>query len=234
MKKFLSILVIGLILIPNQMFASSVIKVAGKSYETLNFEEALAQEGIEHDLSNYKETDDQAVIYLFRGHGCSFCKNFLTFLNSIVGEYGQYFKVVSFETWQSQENATLLEEVATFLGADAGGVPFIIIGDRVFPGYSDSYNDQIKAAIMDQYESKNSYDVMKELEKSKNKMDSSVVIILWNLVFFITSTTIILIFMNTKQKQTMLTLEEVQKELKDFKKIQGSSKESTKGKKKSV
>lgn len=225
MKKILSIILVGFILISTPL-------VQAKTYNTMNLEESLTQEGIEHDLSNYKETDDQAIIYLFRGNGCGFCKNFLTFLNSIVGDYGKYFKVVSYEVWQDSNNEELMEEVAEFLGTSVGGVPFIVIGDQYFPGYTSSYDETIKNAIMEQYENKNSYDVMEELAKSKNKLDSSVVIILWNFVFIAGAVTIILLYINSKNKQTMVALEEMTQEMKTIKKIQEKSKEPIKTKKK--
>lgn len=225
-KKLFSILLIGLLMIPYQMGAST------KTYTPTNLEEALTQEQIEHDLSKYQETDDQAIIYLFRGNGCSVCRNFLTFLNSIVDEYGKYFKVVSYEVWYDQNNSALLEEVADFLDVSAQGVPFIVIGDQVFPGYLSSYDEQIKTAIKNQYDSKNSYDVMKELEKAKNKMDPMVVTILWNLVFITSATTIILLYLNSKNKQTIATLEEMSQELKAIKKNQSNPKETLKTKKK--
>lgn len=225
-KKILGILCIGLLLIPGQTLANT------KIYTTMNLEEALTEEQIEHDLSNYKETDDQAIIYLFRGNGCSVCRNFLTFLNSIVDEYGQYFKVVSYEVWYDQNNNALLEEVADFLDTNVQGVPFIVIGDQVFPGYMSSYDEQIKAAIMNQYESKNSYDVMKELEKSKNKMDPTVVIILWNLVFIAGATVIIVLYFNNKNKQMIVALEEISQEIKTIRKTKENQKETPKTKKK--
>ena len=119
--------IIGLLLLLSLIMPFSTL-AATKKYNTLNLEKALEQEEIEHDLSNYKEDDKQAVIYLFRGKGCGYCRNFLTFLNSIVDEYGKYFKVVSYEVWYDQDNGTLMQEVSDFLGANATGVPFIVIG----------------------------------------------------------------------------------------------------------
>lgn len=82
----------------------SIVSASSNSYNTLNLEEALKQEGIESKLENYKETDKQITIYLFRGNGCTYCRNFLSFLNDIAEEYGSYFKVVSYETWYDQAN----------------------------------------------------------------------------------------------------------------------------------
>ena len=77
MKKIAKILLVVLMVLI--IFPAS-IKADEKSYKTLNLDEALTEEEIEHDFSNYSENDDQAIIYLFRGKGCGYCKKFLTFL----------------------------------------------------------------------------------------------------------------------------------------------------------
>ena len=169
MKKLLIVFVMVLFIFPTSAYAQE------KKYNTLNLEQALTEEGIEHDFSNYKETDDQAVIYLFRGKGCGYCKKFLTFLNSIVDDYGKYFKVVSYEVWNDADNAELMSGVAKTLGKSADGVPFIVIGDKSFAGYSEAYDDEIKSAIKDLYKTKKSkrYDVIKEYnEGSNNEVDN--------------------------------------------------------------
>ena len=120
-KVFLAILISVLCFIPFSVNAEE------KEYKTLNLDEALKEEAIDHDFSNYKETDDQAIIYLFRGKGCAYCKKFLTYLNSIVDDYGKYFKVVSYEVWYDNDNAELMEKVGNLLGQKAEGVPYIVI-----------------------------------------------------------------------------------------------------------
>ena len=161
---------------------------------------------------NDKEDDKQAVIYLFRGKGCGYCRNFLTFLNSIVDEYGKYFKVVSYEVWYDQDNGTLMQEVSDFLGANATGVPFIVIGDKYFKGYGESYADSIKEAIMDQYNSKDKYDVMDEMAKAKkaeekankgtNTSVNTILIIVCNFILISAATITILIV--SKQHNVLL------------------------------
>ena len=71
MKKKLIILLLIVALLPTRVFASG--------------------------LDSYKENDKQAVIYMFRGQGCGYCRAFLSFLASIVDDYGEYFKLVSFD-----------------------------------------------------------------------------------------------------------------------------------------
>lgn len=161
-KRLLIVLLMAIFIIPVTAFAEE------KNYNTLNLDEALTAEEIEHDFSNYKESEDQITIYMFRGQGCGYCKKFLTFMNSIVDEYGKYFKVETYEVWNDSKNSELMQNIASFMGKDANGVPFIIIGDKTFAGYSEEYDDEIKDAIVKLYKTKKSdrYDVMKEYEKS--------------------------------------------------------------------
>lgn len=131
--------------------------VMAKSYTALNLEETLTREKIEHDLSDYKESSDQITIYMFRGDRCGHCQNFLKFLNDNVKEYGQYFKLKSFEIWHNENNAALMSEVADHFGKEVKGVPFIIIGDKTFQGYNTSYNEEILKTITNYYNNKNTY-----------------------------------------------------------------------------
>lgn len=198
--------IIGLLLLLSLIMPSSTL-AATKKYNTLNLDKALEEEGIEHDFSNYKEDNKQAVIYLFRGNGCSHCREFLTFLNSIVDEYGKYFKVESYEVWKDQNNSDLMQEVSDFLGANATGVPFIIIGDQYFKGYGESYADAIKNAIMEQYNSKNKYDVMNEMKKAKDKeafdkIKNVLIIVSCNFIFISAAT--IIIIMESKKNNSLL------------------------------
>lgn len=170
MKNILKFLVVAMFFIPNVVFADN-------TYQSTNLEETFKQEALlkdeegnavfVYDLSGYKESDDQITIYLFRGNGCGYCNKFLTFLNSIIPEYGKYFKLESYEVWGNKNNGELLEKVGDFLEEDIGGVPFIVIGDQVFPGYASQFDERIKQAILDLYNSEDRYDVMEEMEKAE-------------------------------------------------------------------
>lgn len=64
-KVILMIMIVAsLVIMPTQIFAAD-----GK-YISQNLDEVLTLENIDHDFSNYKETDDQITIYFFRGSGC--------------------------------------------------------------------------------------------------------------------------------------------------------------------
>lgn len=181
LKSLLIIILLGVALLPISLFAED------KEYKTLNFKETLKDEEISEAFTNYEETDDQITIYMFRGKGCGYCRKFLEFMNSITDEYGKYFKMVSFETWYDSDNGEYLEEISNFLNEPAGGVPYVIIGDKVFAGYTESYDEEIKEAITKLYNTpkEERYDVIEKYkegdtskpEKTKDSKDNTGIII---------------------------------------------------------
>ena len=202
MKKKILILLLVVALLPTRVFAKSFID----DYETKNFKETLEAEEMEIKNKDYKEDDKQAIIYMFRGDGCGYCRAFLEFLNSISDEYGKYFRLVSFEVWNDSNNSQLLNKVPIVTNVAAGGVPYIIIGEKVFAGYAEDYNEDIKAAIMAQYKD-SSYDVFEKLDEklngNGNSGTSSFAVIFWN-AFFIVAATVALIIVNNKNTQKVL------------------------------
>lgn len=188
-------------------------------YKTMNLEESLTEEKIDHDLSSYKEDDKQVTIYLFRGRGCTHCRAFLTFLNSIVPEYGKNFKVVSYEVWYDKDNGDLLDKVSTYLGQPATGVPFIVIGDQAFGGYGERYNDTIKKTITDLYNSGNKYDVFEEIEKAeiKEKVDKLIDNTLPAIICSVVVIIIVIIIICNNNKRVMVRVNNLEKELKEIK-----------------
>ena len=211
-KRILVIMMVAFLVFPIN------IRAEEKTYKSLNLDSALKEEEIDHDFSKYKETDDQAVIYLFRGKGCGYCRKFLTFLNSIVDDYGKYFKVVSYEVWYDENNAALMNDVADTLDKQVNGVPFIIIGDKTFAGYSEEYNDEIKDAIKKLYKTKKSerYDVMNEVQKDSKNSSSEVSfgLIAFNVMFAIACSFIVFMY----DRKRRIELEERLEKLENQKK----------------
>ena len=196
--KLLGLLLISFILIP--------LNVKAADYKTLDFRKTLADEDIEEAFKNYKPNSDAITIYMFRGKGCGFCRRYLEFMNSITEEYGKYFKMKTYEVWNDSNNSKLLGEVSEYLGQEAGGVPYIIIGDKVFGGYTEEYNDSIKEAITDLYKTKTKkrYDVFNEMKKHPKKNSTTISdnnTIIWSLVFTFVSTVIIMSYINLKFKE---------------------------------
>ncbi len=237
MKKLLLVILSAIVLIGrvNAVTADDE-KINLSDYQTLNFKEILKEEDIKEDFKSYSEDDKQITIYMFRGNGCGYCRNFLTFLNSITNEYGKYFKVVGFEVWSNEDNSKLLDKVSSFMGSEAGGVPYIIIGDKVFPGYAETYDEDIKTAIKELYDSEEKYDVFEEYNKAIDKAKKQAsgnagTIIFWNFVFIAAGVGVIL-YDNKKKYNNLLSKletkssrkEEVKEEKKEVKKVNNAKK----------
>lgn len=191
------------------MLVAPLKTMAETKYKTLDFEKTLADEELEKEYDSYKPDKNAITIYLFRGKGCSFCRAFLSYMNSITNEYGKYFKLESYEVWKDQNNNDLMVNISNFLGKPASGVPYIIIGDQVFPGFNaEAYGEGIKNAIKTLFDTEKSkrYDVMAEYKKSleakdeENKTDSvsSNSVILWNCIIVVVATVVVLLFVNNK------------------------------------
>ena len=110
---------------------------------------------VEVDDISYDE--NKVNIYLFWGDGCPHCENAKNFFESIEEEYGKYFKLNKFEVWYNKDNKEIMNQFASAMGEEVKGVPYIIIGNKTYKGFSESYKESIVEAITSQY--KNSYDV---------------------------------------------------------------------------
>ncbi len=206
-KKLMSFLLVVLLLVP--VFAKAAVT---DDYKTLNLKEVLEQEQIESKLGEYKESDDKATIYLFRGNGCGFCRGFLTFLNDNIDELGKYFNLVSFEVWGDKENATLMEKVGDFTGVAARGVPYIIVGEKVFDGFTEeAYGEDFKATLKEYYESKDRYDLFVEMEKAEKEAAKAAKadvnkIILWDGLFSLVTIAAVgtMIYVNNKKMTKLI------------------------------
>ena len=232
-KKFLAFLLVAMVaLVPFGVSAKSMLD----DYQTKNFVDTLKAEEMEIKNKDYKENDKQAIIYMFRGQGCGYCRKFLEFLNSISEEYGQYFKLVSLEVWNDANNAELFKKVPLVTNEPAGGVPYIIIGEKVFGGYAEAYDEGIKSAIMAQYND-NNYDVFEALDERLNGNSSSgtssFAVIFWNAAIVVAATVAIIVVNNNNTKRVLEAVKHSEKkEVKEEKKETKEEKKDTKKKEK--
>ena len=210
LKKATTFLLALILLMPGLSYAEEV------EHKTMNLKEVLEEEQIESKLGDYKESDDKATVYLFRGKGCGFCRGFIEYLNNNIDELGKYFNLVSYEVWYDSDNADLMTEVGNFTGVAAQGVPYIVVGEKVFDGFTEEhYGEEFKTALKALYESKDRYDVfeaMKQAEKDKVKAENKSLnkVIIWDAVFScvtIASVGLMLYLNNKKLNDRLSTIE---------------------------
>ena len=91
------------------------------------------------DLSSNKPN-----IYIFWGDGCPHCKALAKFISKLPAETKDKVNIYSFEVWGNKDNKAFMKKFGKYLGQDVSGVPFMIIGDKIFDGYSsgDTKTDQ--------------------------------------------------------------------------------------------
>ena len=101
--------------------------------------------------------------YIFYGDGCGFCASLHEYTDQLQKnkEYKDMFTIVDYEVWSNTQNATLMTKVGEYFGTEVSGVPFYVIGDKYFSGFSaESSPAQIEAAIKAAYENKEYVDIV--------------------------------------------------------------------------
>lgn len=117
------------------------------------------------NLENVTKEENKINIYMFWGSTCPHCKEEFAFFNEIEQEYGNYYNLYEFEVWQNTENRQIMNAFAQALGDEtSGAVPYTIIGDTSFNGFSESSKEKFKEAIKKNH--KNAKDVY--FDKIKN------------------------------------------------------------------
>ena len=101
------------------------------------------------------------------------------------------------------------------------GVPYIIIGDQVFPGYANTYDDGLKQAIKSLYETKKEdrYDVFEAYnediaKKAKAEKSATATPIIWNFIFISIATIIICCYTNSSNQKLLAAIKGVKKDTK--------------------
>lgn len=136
---------------------------------------------------------EKVNIYFFYGRECPHCHEALTFFDSIEELYGQYYNLITYETWYDSQNEALLKKVSRFRKENKEfGVPYIIIGETSFEGYEEEDNEIIQKTIIKEYEKESRVDI---LEQVKKKEDQKAIVLL----LFIVGIVSITIFIKKKK-----------------------------------
>ena len=130
MKKIKLLLILFVLLLPFNVNAISE-----------DYEDAI------YDITNEEVLNNKINIYAFVGEGCPHCKKLEKFLNDIEIKNGDKVKVYIYEVWYNKENLKTFHRVKTKLNDTSTGVPFTVIGDKQYVGFSDSIKSLIKNDI---------------------------------------------------------------------------------------
>ena len=138
---------------------SSYVKVTlvNENVQENEVEEKQEKLKIDANLENIKYDENKVNIYFFWGNGCPHCEKEFEFFESIETEYGDYFTLNTFETWYDEDNREILKQFASNMEDEITGVPYTIIGNKTFKGFSERYELEMLEVIKEQY--KDSYDV---------------------------------------------------------------------------
>ena len=117
------------------------------------------------NLSGYTESDKKVNVYMFAGESCWHCLDEITWLASNVNEFKQYANIVVYEVWNDKDNSKLMKRVTSTLQRNTSGVPFTIVGNKTFVGFTEEYGKNIVDEIKNLYNSNEKYDVIQELSK---------------------------------------------------------------------
>lgn len=192
------------------------IEIYGKEKDYSDYTKILKSA----DLSDYKESDEKVNVYIFRGSTCAYCLKAITYFASKADEYKNYINLKTYEVWNNQDNNNLMNNVAAVFGKEVSGVPFIVIGDKTFDGYSESMNSEIESVIKNQYESHEKYDVMEHLteKKSKSKYNNKKIFAILGVILF-GIIIIIVIFKYVEKRNEKIELQK-KKRLEETKKLE--------------
>ena len=124
--------------------------------------EVEVEDNTEEDIED--PTGEKFNMYLFWGDGCVHCHNLKIFLIDLEPKYKDMFELYAFEVWGNPDNQTLMGRFAKTMGDSPRGVPYLVVGDKSFNGFSEKMEEDIIQAIIDEFKSDVKHDVFKNLE----------------------------------------------------------------------
>ena len=108
------------------------------------------------DITGAEVEKEKINFYLFRGQGCPHCAEEEKWIKSIKEKYKDKVNFYDYEVWYNPYNAEMLEQVSKKLNVDVKGVPFTVIGEKYFSGFSEtlkySMEDTLDEYIGEEYQ----------------------------------------------------------------------------------
>lgn len=148
MKKIIVIIVILLAILLTGIVVLSSKKDKQENTDSKNI-------SYESKLTDIK-FNDKVNIYLFYGKGCPHCEALFAYFESIKSKYSKYYNLYAFEVWYNEDNGKTMDYFLEKFDkkVSSRSVPFLIIGDEAFEGYSSSMNQKIIDTIEEKYKNK--------------------------------------------------------------------------------
>ena len=122
---------------------------SAESTQAENTDQSASQQSPRTEFTFNHESDidlssNKPNIYIFWGDGCPHCNALAKFISKLPAETKDKVNIYSFEVWSDKDNKTFMKNFGKYLNQDVSGVPFIVIGDKIFDGYSsgDTKTDQ--------------------------------------------------------------------------------------------
>lgn len=145
--------------------------------------ESLEKENIEVKCPEYKETDEQAIIYLFKQYGESKTLDLLNYLNDLCEEYGQFFKLKSYEIYTNEDNKELFANTLEYLQSRSSSVPFMIVGDSYFITFNENNRETLLKTFLRLYQAEEKTDKMEEVMSKYYRNYTLISCIIFGLIF---------------------------------------------------
>lgn len=129
-NKLLIILTLLLVFIPSNVFAVSKDYVDKVS-----------------TITGAQEEENKINLYLFYGQECPHCEDERKWFEEIKEEYKDYLNVYEYEVWHDDTNKDNMEKVKEMFNETKTGVPFTVVGDTEYVGYSEVVASIIEGKI---------------------------------------------------------------------------------------
>ena len=195
-KKIFSLLLILVLLLPFSVLAL-----------TEDYQNKMAS------ITNTEIEDGKVNFYLFKGEGCPHCADEEKWLQDIKKEYNDYVNFYEFEVWYDENNSKMMEKAKEIFDFSGPGVPFTVIGDKYYSGFSDSIgtmmentiNDYLNTEINDDFNKKIDIPILEKVNMKNSSLGIIAIVLgfvdgfnpcaMWILLFLIN------MFLGTKDKK---------------------------------
>lgn len=94
------------------------------------------------------KADNLVNIYFFYGDGCPHCAEQKEWLKEIKKEYKNVV-IYDYETWYNEENRITMQTIKDKFNVSSKGVPFTVIGDKTFIGFSQGTATKMEERIIE-------------------------------------------------------------------------------------